>query len=114
MRVLPLVIIALAIGLAPAIALAQMNQGKWSGTARVDSPGCGADVPLDGEIRGSQFRGQGPFPSGAPPFEWAVTGDGGVHGNGMQGRINGNRLSGTWQRLVSGRVCSYRVEMMRR
>lgn len=114
MRILALVFIALAIDLAPAYTLAQVNQGRWSGTARVDSPGCGADVSLDGEIRGSQLRGHGQFPGGAPQFEWGVTGDGGVHGSGMQGRINGNRLSGTWQRLVGGRACSYRIEMIRR
>lgn len=103
------IFLVLVIYLAPAGALAQMNQGRWSGTARVDSPGCGADIPLDGEIRGNQLRGQGQL-----SFEWAVTADGGVHGNGMQGRISGNRLSGTWQRLVGGRACSYRVEMARR
>lgn len=112
MRILPIAFIALAVDLA--FANAQVSQGRWSGTARIDSPGCGADVSLDGDIRGGQLRGQGQFPGGAPQFEWAITTDGGVHGGGMQGRISGNRLSGTWQRLVGGRVCLYRIEMIHR
>jgi hypothetical protein len=114
MRILISMFFALGVYLAPADTLAQVNQGRWTGTAHVNAPGCGADVALDGEIRGNQFRGQGHFPGAAPGFDWSVTGDGGVHGGGMQGRITGNRLSGSWQRQVSGRLCSYRIEMTRR
>jgi hypothetical protein len=117
MRAMVLIGLAtLLIGLLPVHALAQMSQsqGRWSGTARVDAPGCGADVSLDGEVRGSQLRGQGQFFGPASQFEWAITADGNVFGGGMQGRINGNRLVGTWQRLNGGRACSYRVEMIRR
>jgi hypothetical protein len=106
--------IALAVCLASQIAIAQTHQGRWAGVARVDTPGCGADVTIDGEVRGNQFRGQGAFPGAAPGFEWAVTADGGVYGSGMQGRISANRLSGTWQKLILGRMCSYRIELTRR
>jgi hypothetical protein len=106
--------IALGICFIAGSAAAQPHDGRWSGVARVDTPGCGADVPLNGEMGGNQFRGQGMFPSGGPAFDWAVTPDGGVHGNGMQGRISANRLSGTWQRLTNGRICSYRIELTRR
>jgi hypothetical protein len=107
-------LIALMVCVLAGPSAAQTHQGRWAGVARVDTPGCGTDVSLEGEIKGNQFRGQGMFPGGGPPIDWAVTPDGGVHGSGMQGRISANRLSGTWQRLTLGRTCSYRIEMTRR
>lgn len=114
MRLDPGLSVALIVLLVAFPLAAQTNQGQWSGTARPDSPACGADLALAAQMTGDVMRGQITFLPGAPMFDWSVTRDGSVFGGGMTGRINAGRLSGTWQRLEKGRMCLYRVEMLKR
>lgn len=114
MRVDRALIIASLAFVLPMTSAAQTIQGQWTGAARPDSPACGADLALTAQVRGEILRGQMPFLPGSPTFDWSVTRDGTVFGGGMNGRINADRLSGTWQRLEKGRMCLYRVEMSKR
>lgn len=96
----------------PTGANAQGADGKWTGTAYViKSPGCGADGILEAEMKGDQMQGRAQFPGGSPKFEWSVASGGDVRGEGMEGRIADNKLTGSWQRVGRGGQCTYRIEM---
>lgn len=93
---------------------AQSSDGPWSGTAYVHkSSGCGADAQLQAELRNGRLQGHAQFPAGSPKIDWTVAGDGTVSGEGMEGKISGGALSGSWSRSGRAGQCTYRVEMKR-